>query len=1083
MRSGLEHVQRQAAQVHQVESVRHANALAEARDAASRQLAQLRAEHATAIAQCQEDRGEAMLRADQLASENARLVQMVATLKKHDDELYAGQQGSNAELRQLRASLASAEERIASSRMALEEESTRRLAAERRVTEWQRERPELIAQAEGRAELEAALAALQATSSAGLSQYKEDNAVLVSEVKRLKGELEAARRQVAMLEEASASTTEQLEQARKAREKEAREALGAATDEAAAALRDVDKYKKQAAEAQAALRSITSDLKEAAASEDAVDDSSTAASASAVVAVDAAAAGGSSAGGSELSCCDTASLASRKSAVSASTASEALRQLVAQRGRLRTGLKAAAEQVVQVQRKLSRATARNTQLTTQLAEMTERAEAASASARSAESARSRDESELRAERQVCQKLRAELDEHRRILASTNAQMGGLPTPRTCGRSPQQMSSSSFAVAGGGGSSPRAEGGEGGAGCAGSEGSAGGGGAAVPSEVVAEAVAEATRELATALADALTDCALETTRLEVVTRELAGAEGELDQLRLPQLNGVHGRRRGWPADGRRPRRVLVAQARPEGRRRGRGPVCRPRDRRGGASSAAAAAQAGRCTSEGGGRRRRRRRRTATMRRTRGGEDYAEEGGVSSAWAVAWGRTLGACASRAAGTSAWRTRSASPLSVPRSSNIDRASRRPSGYDGRANTRSGCVASRKREEARRVVVARRAGGRRKRRRRRRSGEMPWRRARPRGARGRAAGHGGAGGAGGRAGGQPSTRSGFRAEKEAERAAGKAREREALAQRLAADLEEAQQALERSDNEKVRLKTSLDESKRQLYQAFASADGAKRQLAKEGERCVELASEVASLAFEVERLKAALRESEDEAEIARAAASGFEARIAESAAGEAMAHEMSQESAAKASEATATAQNLEGARSELERRLAEANQEIEGLKLDLLKRADERRTFALLEAQCDSAQRAAFEAEQRANAEGSRREAAYVEVLAIGATFAVELASMDGQLARFGNLIGEMTREHERAKGKMSALEARLADADARAAAAEQEADEGALAWRGSCLRRARRTPPRLEPRRPRGGASGRRGCMRCRRSCVTR
>ena len=44
----------------------------------------------------------------QLSSEAIRLREMLAQLKRHDDELYAAQNGTAAELRQLRTSLAAA---------------------------------------------------------------------------------------------------------------------------------------------------------------------------------------------------------------------------------------------------------------------------------------------------------------------------------------------------------------------------------------------------------------------------------------------------------------------------------------------------------------------------------------------------------------------------------------------------------------------------------------------------------------------------------------------------------------------------------------------------------------------------------------------------------------------------------------------------------------------------------------------------------------------------------------------------------------------------------------------------------------
>ena len=111
-----------------------------------------------------------MLRAEALSNEAARLREMVGELKKHDDELYAAQSGSAAEINQLRASLASAEERVASGRIALDAESTRRVEAERRLEVARSERATLLAKSDGKAEAESKLAALQASHVASLAQ-------------------------------------------------------------------------------------------------------------------------------------------------------------------------------------------------------------------------------------------------------------------------------------------------------------------------------------------------------------------------------------------------------------------------------------------------------------------------------------------------------------------------------------------------------------------------------------------------------------------------------------------------------------------------------------------------------------------------------------------------------------------------------------------------------------------------------------------------------------------------------------------------------------------------------------------------
>ena len=1074
MRAGLEKVLRHAASVQHVEGMRHAHALAETRDAASRAAAQQQAEHAAALARCQEERGEAMLRADQLAAENARLVQMVSALKRHDDELYAGQQGSVAELRQLRASLASAEERIATTRMALEDESTRRLEAERRLTMSQAERPGLIAQVEGRAELAAELAALQATSSAALLQYKEDNAVLVSEVKRLKAELSASKAQVAMLESAGASTAEQLEARRQQSELEARSALAAATDDASTAQREAEKLRRQMHEAQSALRTITLELKEAAANGDGADEEAhgagagagAGASSSSGAPVAAAEGGGSPEAASDTSSLagDTASLVSRKSAVAPSTAGEALKAILAQRARLRTGLKAAAEQVMQAQRKLSRASARNTQLTSQLAEASEKAEAALANARSAESLRLRDEHSLQAEQKESARLRAELEDHRRILASTNAQLttlplGTLPTPRTMG--PRTTAGRPLGALAAG--SPvsgvdlppplyPSEHGDGDADgdAEAAEIAAGGGGASA--EEVAEAVAEATRELAAALAEALTDSALESTRLEVATTEMASLEAELAEARS-ELHGTMGVERGLLQAGGRGRVVehdpRSAAARAQAR------VRAVRQARRGETFTRKRATFERMGRDGGD------------AEDEGEEEEGEDGGDAGGGGEE-GRQLGGSPSSAA------SGPSSAADVGRDFGRVRA---PSGWYQRVAHEEKVQAQRQAEEQSRQMESQAERQKRAREYSERVRSLTKR----------------GGGGGGKPGGRkeeeeeeeaermaPSSslrgrrvtaqeaelqataqqaaqaamealervaaekEAKVQAERAAERAAGRAREREAAAAKLAEELEETQQALERSENEKSRLKTSLDESKRQLSQAFASADGAKRLALKEEGRLKELATANDALRFEKDRLTAALAEADDELQSARAAALNLESRLAENAAGEAIAREMGESSAAKAAEALGKLHSLEEAKAALQAQLDAATAEAEDLRVGLARGADEHRAFALLEAQCDSAQRAAFEAEQRANAEASSREQGYVEVLAIGATFAVEIATMDAQIERFGRTIAGMTFEHERLRVRCASLERQLADAEERIAIAEREADEGALSWR---------------------------------------
>ena len=340
--------------------------------------------------------------------------------------------------------------------------------------------------------------------------------MLVSEVKRLKGELEAARRQVAMLEESRTRDNSSSRRARRERSP-ARAALGAARP--TASRRDVDKYKKQAADA-GALRSITSDLKEAAASADAIDDSST------LLRVGGCGPRrkrrhGSSAGPSELSCCDTASRAvveERGVCVHCERGAEAR---AAQRGL--SGRQGGAEQVVRAQVEPRR---RATRRATQLAEMTEpgggvgvgaqREIAAVVTSRAPRRASGVPEAARRARRaqaHPCVDERAD---------------GRAADATSCGRSPQQLSPSSFAGARPAAAPARRR-------CtirwrrwrsccnkqvarAEDQRAAAG----VPSEVDRRSGGGGDEDATTA-PDALTDCALETTRLDRgVGHELAGS---------------------------------------------------------------------------------------------------------------------------------------------------------------------------------------------------------------------------------------------------------------------------------------------------------------------------------------------------------------------------------------------------------------------------------------------------------------------------------------------------------------------------------------------------------------------------------
>ena len=82
----------------------------------------------------------------------------------------------------------------------------RRLESEKQATALRRERAELLARTEGGAKTEAALASLQASSAASLAQYKEDNAVLISEVRRLQAECDSARVRIGVLEDTGEAT-------------------------------------------------------------------------------------------------------------------------------------------------------------------------------------------------------------------------------------------------------------------------------------------------------------------------------------------------------------------------------------------------------------------------------------------------------------------------------------------------------------------------------------------------------------------------------------------------------------------------------------------------------------------------------------------------------------------------------------------------------------------------------------------------------------------------------------------------------------------------------------------------------------
>ena len=127
---------------------------------------------------------------------------------------YEAQGSATAELRQLRTALGAAEENLTSTRVALESQTSRARELEAKLREAREENGGLRGARAAQREAEAELAALRESSGASLaqvcisatsprhlpgishgstwhpspSQYKEDNAVLVGEVRRLQAE-------------------------------------------------------------------------------------------------------------------------------------------------------------------------------------------------------------------------------------------------------------------------------------------------------------------------------------------------------------------------------------------------------------------------------------------------------------------------------------------------------------------------------------------------------------------------------------------------------------------------------------------------------------------------------------------------------------------------------------------------------------------------------------------------------------------------------------------------------------------------------------------------------------------------------
>jgi chromosome segregation protein len=181
MRHGLEQVLRYSEAAQRTEAARHADALEAERTTGQRTLEDERMAAAAKLTRVQEERGAALLRAEQSEAEAVQLREMLGQLKRQDDALYAAQSSSATELKQLRAALAAAEERVAAGRVALEEEGARRLEAERQVRVARSERDGMRTKKAAADGAQAELAALKAGSSTALAQYKEDNAVLAAE--------------------------------------------------------------------------------------------------------------------------------------------------------------------------------------------------------------------------------------------------------------------------------------------------------------------------------------------------------------------------------------------------------------------------------------------------------------------------------------------------------------------------------------------------------------------------------------------------------------------------------------------------------------------------------------------------------------------------------------------------------------------------------------------------------------------------------------------------------------------------------------------------------------------------------------
>ena len=413
LREGLERVLQDAEAVHEAEVRRNELARNKQQGLAREQLAEEKSRTASTLAQYREERGAALLKAEQAAAESAQLRKTLAELKRRDDELYASQSSRASEIRELRAALVNSEENLAATRRSFEEEKLSWCACcheasniyeplhsllvrdcqsplcgsvelRRQLSEHRAERAQLVARSEDSEQAQTKVALLQAAADSALAQYKEDNAVLVNEVRRLQSECDHARARASALE-TKGPRSPAVDDAAKATEK-LRAAVATSEDTAAAAQDSAERQQKLAEEASTALQALTKELLDGVATIGSIDDERTLHD-------------------------KTAGNRSREASLPAkplagglgARAGELAKILVAKALSLRDSAAVATEQAEQAQRKLSRATARLSQLSNQLHESQVSVEQHAQSARSAEASRQRFEELLAAERsEVCQ---------------------------------------------------------------------------------------------------------------------------------------------------------------------------------------------------------------------------------------------------------------------------------------------------------------------------------------------------------------------------------------------------------------------------------------------------------------------------------------------------------------------------------------------------------------------------------------------------------------------------------------------------------------------------------------------------------